>query len=301
MGETFIRKFQIPDVARKYVDLIFTQQEIAFAEKMEKEIFSREDIARIVPGDVEGFIRDSYRRGLISIQDEKTGSYRLNNFYGQLDVFVVSEQEKYRTIPEEDRRKIDAWYFEQYYEGLDPDRGVRPTADMILTLEETIAFIDSQDRPVYLNYCDCRSLLGDCGLPVKTCITYKDGINTFAHRGLSEKIDKERAKEVVREADKKGLMHTANPNGICNCCGDCCYLFRSQKRRKSIGLWPAAKYRISLEKETCIGCGKCVRRCHFGVLEKVDGVVRVNSEACVGCGICATGCPAGALSLKDRE
>ena len=79
---------------------------------------------------------------------------------------------------------------------MDPDPNVRPTGDKILTLDETLDFIDSQNRPVYLNYCDCRSLKGDCGMPTKTCITYKDGVNTFAHRGLSEEIDKEKAKKM---------------------------------------------------------------------------------------------------------
>ena len=86
-------------------------------------------------------------------------------------------------------------------------------------------------------------------MPTDTCVTYKDGINSFVDRGLSKKISKEEAKEVVRRADAAGLMHTAGMGGICNCCGDCCYLFRAQKRRKSTGVWPAAKHRfVFLEK-----------------------------------------------------
>lgn len=301
MGELFIKKFGIPDVARDYLDIFFTDQEIRFVESMDKEVFTRSDIKNFISSNTDQFIKDSYRRAILSIVDEKEGTYRINDFYGRLDVFVVSETEKYHSIPKESRIKIDEWYFDTFYEGLDGDLSVRPTPDEILTIDEVLEFIDQQERPVYLNYCDCRSLSGDCGLPVRTCITYKNGINTFVHRGLSEKIDKERAKEIVRDADKKGLMHTVNPNGICNCCGDCCYLFRGQKRRGSSGFWPAARHIVEFDKTSCIHCGKCVKRCHFGVFSKEDGTIKPDISNCVGCGICATGCPTGSLKMKGRE
>ena len=301
MGELFIKKFGIPDVARDYLDIFFTDQEIRFVESMDKEVFTRSDIKNFISSNTDQFIKDSYRRAILSIVDEKEGTYRINDFYGRLDVFVVSETEKYHSIPKESRIKIDEWYFDTFYEGLDGDLSVRPTPDEILTIDEVLEFIDQQERPVYLNYCDCRSLSGDCGLPVRTCITYKNGINTFVHRGLSEKIDKERAKEIVRDADKKGLMHTVNPNGICNCCGDCCYLFRGQKRRGSSGFWPAARHIVEFDKTSCIHCGKCVKRCHFGVFSKEDGTIKPGISNCVGCGICATGCPTGSLKMKGRE
>ena len=301
MGELFIKKFGIPDVARDYLDIFFTDQEIRFVESMDKEVFTRSDIKNFISSNTDQFIKDSYRRAILSIVDEKEGTYRINDFYGRLDVFVVSETEKYHSIPKESRIKIDEWYFDTFYEGLDGDLSVRPTPDEILTIDEVLEFIDQQERPVYLNYCDCRSLSGDCGLPVRTCITYKNGINTFVHRGLSEKIDKERAKEIVRDADKKGLIHTVNPNGICNCCGDCCYLFRGQKRRGSSGFWPAARHIVEFDKTSCIHCGKCVKRCHFGVFSKEDGTIKPGISNCVGCGICATGCPTGSLKMKGRE
>ncbi|MBR1866399.1 MAG: 4Fe-4S binding protein [Lachnospiraceae bacterium] len=300
MSGLLFDKFEVPEVARDYITYFLTDQEIRFVENIEKEVFDLSDIARLVPEGAEEFAASAYRRGILSLVDEQKRTYTLNNFYGRLDIFAISETEAYRSIPEEARRKMDDWYFDAYYEGLEPDPGVRPTPDQILLMEEVFEFIDRQERPVYLNYCDCRSLSGDCGLPTKTCITYKNGINTFAHRGLSEQIDKERAKEVVREADRAGLMHTVNPNGICNCCGDCCYLFRSQRKRDSGGFWPETKHIVSLDREACIACGKCTRRCHFGVFEKKGNEILVREEKCVGCGICATACPKQALKMKGR-
>lgn len=300
MSQVVFDKFQVPDEAREYIDYFLTEQEKSFVEQIEKDEFDLTDIALLVPEASEEFAASAYRRGIISLVDEEKQIYKLNNFYGRLDIFAVSETEKYRSIPKEARKKIDDWYFEAYYEGLDKDPAALPTQDEILLVDEVCEFIDRQERPVYLNYCDCRSLSGDCGFPTRTCITYRNGMNTFAHRGLSEQIDKERAKEIVRQADKAGLMHTVNPNGICNCCGDCCYLFRSQKRRKSGGFWPASSHIVSMDKDMCIACGKCIKRCHFGVFEKNDGEIMVHKENCVGCGICATGCPKQALEMEGR-
>lgn len=296
----FAKKFQIPEVAYSSIDKFFTEEEIDFVEKMEQEIFTREDIEKCIGKNPEEFIKNSYRRGIISIIDEAKRTYKIADFYSRLDIFSISEQEAYRNIPKEDQLALDAWYFDAYYDSLDQDLGVRPTKDEILPIDQVLAFIDKDDRKVYLNYCDCRSLRGECGKPTKTCITYKNGVNSFVHRGLSEEIDKEQAKEVVRQAQKKGLMHTVNPNGICNCCGDCCYLFRGQERRQSIGFWPKTEQIIELNSDTCISCGACIRRCHFGVFTKVDGRIVADVSKCVGCGICVTTCPAKSLELKGR-
>lgn len=299
--QNFIEKFQIPKVVYPFINKIFTNDEIDFVDKMDKDVFTKQDIEKIIGSNVEEFIKNSYRRGVISLVDEDLVTYKISNFYSRLDIFSISEQEVYKSIPKEGQIAMDAWYYEAYYDGLDPNPNVRPTEDEILSLNKVLEFIDVQDSPVYLNYCDCRSLRGECSKPTKTCITYRNGINTFAHRGLSEQIDKERAKKIVKNADKKGLMHTVNPNGICNCCGDCCYLFRSQAKRNSSGFWPKTNQVIEFDSERCIKCGICIKRCHFGVFTKLDGQIKIDISKCVGCGICTNSCPTKSLKVQGRK
>jgi len=298
MHSLFIKKFKVPEGAIDYLDVFFKPSEIEFVEKIDKDIFDENDIASITSD--EEFVKNSYRNGLINIVDNEQGLYCLNDFYEKLNVFCILEQELYRSIDEEARRKIEKWFFNSFYNKLSKDEEL-PTKDRVYLLEELLELIENDNRPVYLNYCDCRSMKGDCNLPTRTCITYENGINTRTDRGISEEINKEKAKQIVIEAHKAGLMHTANPNGICSCCGDCCYVLRSQQKRKSIGIWPPSKYIVDFDENKCVGCGKCAKRCHFGVFEVKECKVTIDESKCIGCGICNSTCKAKALAMKKRK
>jgi Pyruvate/2-oxoacid:ferredoxin oxidoreductase delta subunit len=299
MSKTIAEKFQIPEAAVPFLDVFFTEDDRAVIEGVDKDAFTAADVAPLISENTETYLEDAYHRGIVSWKDRSSGIYRLNDFYGFLDIFVVTQKDRYwEKISREDRGRIDDWYFKAYCDRLDPDYSHRPTEDVILTLEESLEYVDRDERQVYLTNCDCKCLLGDCGLPTKVCLSYYEGDNAHSDRKVSVPISKEEAKQVMRDADKAGLMHTWNPGGFCNCCGDCCYLFRAQKVRGSIRLWPRQNYLISYDDEKCIGCGLCTRRCHFQVLTKnEDKKITLDTDRCVGCGICATACPADALTL----
>ena len=102
-------------------------------------------------------------------------------------------------------------------------------------------------------------------------------------------------------ADRRGLIHTVNPGGICSCCTDCCYLFRAAARRGSLGVWPKVTYRVELDKTLCVNCGLCRKRCRFSVFTQSGEVLVAAAGQCQGCGLCVTACPTGALRLRKEE
>lgn len=60
-----------------------------------------------------------------------------------------------------------------------------------------------------------------------------------------------------------------------------------------------ALYRLKVDLDKCVGCGKCIEAC----LMNVDPVKTPDSPECIRCGKCAVACPKGAIctGLKGRE
>lgn len=305
--ERFLKVFEVPEVAEGVIGRIVNGDEIAFIEAVGAENFTTNDAVsvfeRLYGGGagkrVTEFLKNAYRRGVISLLDESFTRFRVGTFYERLDLFAITETGKYRELSEATRSSLDEWYFGAYLNGLGNEP--RPTGDRVVTLEQTLNCIDNENRRIWLNRCDCRLLAGNCGKPVDTCITFRSGINTMQHRGWSKPLSKEQAKNVIRRANAAGLMQTVNPNGICNCCGDCCYLFRAQKARAANPVWPLAKSIAAFDVQACIACGICVRRCNFGAFRKENGKIDYDAGLCRGCGLCSLTCRPEAIKMIRRN
>jgi Pyruvate/2-oxoacid:ferredoxin oxidoreductase delta subunit len=325
----FYTLFGVPPVAYPVIDAIVTPTEQAAVLALGANTFSASEAAAALKDAVKtlpvpagpyanDFAGQAYRRGVFSrVDDDADGGekalYRIADFYLRLDLFVRAELESYRSFDVDTRRALDGWFFDAYYTRLNISRNKGPSEDAMLTLGETISFIDKQNRQVYLTNCDCRSLAQGlygsepCAKPLLTCLSYHAGVNTTAHRGISKPISKEQAKQVVLMADKAGLTHTVGAYGICNCCGDCCYVTRARARRNAeIGLyenpagavtWPLQTKTVKITHSLCTGCGLCTKRCPFALFTLNNTHTHVDTSRCIGCGLCVNTCPAGALSL----
>ncbi len=59
---------------------------------------------------------------------------------------------------------------------------------------------------------------------------------------------------------------------------------------------------IKIDEELCNGCGLCVKGCHEGALQLIDGkAVMISDLYCDGLGACIGECPVGAISFEERE
>jgi len=59
---------------------------------------------------------------------------------------------------------------------------------------------------------------------------------------------------------------------------------------------------VKIDENLCTGCGACVKGCHGGALQIIDGKARiVNEDYCDGLGACLGECPVGAITLEERE
>lgn len=64
-----------------------------------------------------------------------------------------------------------------------------------------------------------------------------------------------------------------------------------------------AEFRVVIDQEACLQCGRCVRQCGWNVYTWDDGAKRPlpDHAKCVACHRCVTYCPAGAITVKRNE
>jgi polyferredoxin len=62
------------------------------------------------------------------------------------------------------------------------------------------------------------------------------------------------------------------------------------------------RFRITVKKDMCIGCGNCSTYCEMGIDVRQYAMANQSFKraACVGCGMCAHMCPRGVLKLEVR-
>jgi Pyruvate/2-oxoacid:ferredoxin oxidoreductase delta subunit len=287
--------------------------------------------ARLWRGPAEPALERLHRRGLLDLLDEqgcpvseaeRPVAARLADFHDRLEVWALFEESK--DFPAEVRAALHAWELEDYEsrkvrqiealkQGREPDPGLE-NAEYLL-LAEAEAVID-QVQKVYLWPCNCRGIAGLCDKPVLTCLRFDN------ERGLGREISKERAKEVLREASRAGLMHTGElaraggdvTGAICNCCSDCCYPHLVATRQQAERLWPRTRYLARHLPDRCSACGRCVRRCPFGAFRPGESsadaeqeqrpkrpVPQFQQDVCRGCGVCWVACPEEAIQMERWE
>jgi ferredoxin len=178
------------------------------------------------------------------------------------------------------------------------------------TVEEIIDKFDD----IAVGHCFCRqrrSLLGDpcsTGAPTLNCFTFGKSARHTAAQGFAKKVSKQEALEIMRAAEKAGLIHKAFHPGsresspetsICNCCKDCCDTLELW-RNGTLPLINSTFYLSVIDPQTCTGCGICVERCPTDAISLNEaGWAQRDESACLGCGICARFCPEGAIALKE--
>lgn len=59
---------------------------------------------------------------------------------------------------------------------------------------------------------------------------------------------------------------------------------------------------ITIDEDTCNGCGACVPNCPEGAIQLIEGKARLVSDLfCDGLGACIGECPLGAITIEERE
>lgn len=264
------------------------------------------------------FLDRSYKRGVIDF--DSTGNMVPADFHSRFEIWALFEG--WQDIPTDIKKKLTRWEMESYQSKHEPSiresriSGIRDKSHVwpeYALLGEAYAIVDRVAH-IFQWPCNCRAIERGCKKPDYVCLRFSND------RDLGWAISKERAKELLHHAHKKGLMQNAElailPDGsidgaICACCRDCCF---PQRLGSSLGverLWPIVRHVVAFQKDKCTSCGRCASRCPFQAFSvskaKSDGkrpvskTIRFDSTLCCGCGLCESSCAEKAIELKPLK
>ena len=262
------------------------------------------------------FLERAWKRGVVSRSED--GCFKPADFHVRFEKWALFEG--WQDLPEAIKTRLNEWELNDYIarhrdrvERLKAGQP-RPTDAVCpeyLLLDEVTRLFERISR-FYLWPCNCRAMIQGCHHSPSTCIRFSND------RGIGWEISRERALTIVGNANRQGLMQSAElavdgqgrlDGALCNCCSDCCFPHQLATALEADKIWPLSRYRAQPPSEACNGCGRCVRRCPFDAIVQAKSMKAeppaipvIESARCRGCGVCATGCPREAIRMqKVRE
>ena len=326
--DQFVAAFGAWEEARPYLYLMVNEQEMNLIIAMGGEAITvgeAADLLGMSHTEADTLLQNCYSRCILNKTLENGSTVYSPAEFGSL-VDHFAKYENWDDIPVAARKTINRRFLgefiarhrpsvEQKKDGLAAGNAL--PNDTVMLLSEIEDMLDAATH-IVVQPCDCRRLGQNCERPIEICIWMDEGALEALDRGHGRQLSNEEAKQLVRWADKKGLMHTADSewrthglHAICNCCACDCYPFRAAQELGSKGVWPKSRYLAVYDRDGCNLCGACVERCHFdafyhdGTALEVDGKTKKNvlfdPDKCWGCGLCANTCPSGAILMKSLE
>jgi Pyruvate/2-oxoacid:ferredoxin oxidoreductase delta subunit len=189
------------------------------------------------------------------------------------------------------------------------DRKVK-AGNTVHTYDQMASYVETYD-PISVGTCFCRheaKLLDeedDCGMPNDVCMQFGPGAQFMIERGISKKVTKEEALDVLRRSEEAGLVH-CSPNAqeiefVCNCCSCHCMILKTALAQPKPGLALTSGFQPAFDADLCTACETCVERCPTDALALgQEDIPEVDLDRCIGCGVCATGCPSEAIEMVER-
>ncbi|HJW76149.1 MAG TPA: hypothetical protein VJ787_10850, partial [Thermoleophilia bacterium] len=233
-----------PDFAREHMASFYEEGDLALLEALGSGERSVADLLTELPGLTQADLRRAHRRTVITLFEDgtKAAAASLSDRFESWMIF-----EGWKDVPADVRERLSAWDMDNYVEairgpvaemkaGRTPEEGTGN--DTFVLLDEAEAIVRGA-RSVFVRPCSCRRIGQSCDKPVDVCLWIDED-----EREQGWEISRERAVEILHEADRAGLMFTANDadsavaTWICCCCPDCCYPLLAAQRLGATDVYP---------------------------------------------------------------
>ncbi len=179
----------------------------------------------------------------------------------------------------------------------------------IMDYEQVENIIKSQSK-ILVAPCICRKehtiMDKGCDKISEACLIFGGSAYIYESRGIGRTISQGEALDIVKEAEKQGLVaqpsNAKKPMNICLCCECCCQILKNIKNFEAPAKIVSSNFQAFVDPDECTGCFSCRQICPMDAIDTDEGenVAMVNLDRCIGCGLCVTVCEFDAMSLKDK-
>lgn len=182
----------------------------------------------------------------------------------------------------------------------------------VSTFDEISTLLQQAEAPFAIVECICRKKKELAGNVCKvtdrkeTCMAIGSLAQMVLESSMGSEITRDEALSIIEQNQKEGLVlqpsNTERAEFICSCCGCCCGMLSiHQSIPKPMDYW-ASNYNAVVDRQTCIGCGACVKNCQVGAVTVAvkKQPAEVDLERCLGCGLCIADCPTESIKLEEK-
>ncbi|MBI9092566.1 MAG: 4Fe-4S binding protein [Desulfobacterium sp.] len=176
----------------------------------------------------------------------------------------------------------------------------------VLPTDRAMEIVNSATS-IALQPCECRSHYQRCDHPLDTCLLFDQVGDRLIAKGQARQITPIEAAEVLKKANKSGLVHLTlyMPDhkifALCSCCSCCCHDLQIVKQYHRKELMMRSDFVPVTDKEACIHCGACVDRCVVAARQITNDELEFDADRCLGCGLCVTPCPVDAVTMVAHK
>lgn len=169
-----------------------------------------------------------------------------------------------------------------------------------------------------ISTCYCRHKMHHvgkgCDAPMDICMTFNNTAASLIKYEHARQVDASECLELLEVAYENNLVQCGENvrkgvNFICNCCSCCCEAMVAAKKFGVMHPVETTNFIAEVNKDTCVNCGKCIKKCPVGAIKSVvinkgtpmeKTIAEVDKNLCLGCGVCVRNCFNNSLLLKSR-